>query len=255
MSAAVLAGALGLAAVLYARGVHRAGRWPRRRSAAWAAGIVVVAAALLGGPAAAADADMRAHMAQHLGLVVLAAPLLLAGAPLLLALRTEPALRPGLRALLASRAVRAALHPALAVSLFAVVLAGSHVPAVYDAAVDHPAVHVAEHAAYLGSAGLFWAVVLGVRPLPGRRSPLVRVLCLLLAMPPMALVGVAILSSARPLYDHYALADQHAAGQLMWIGGTLPMAALVLVLAVAGVLEEERRQVRREAYGAGEGAR
>jgi putative copper resistance protein D len=243
--------ALAVSAGLYLAAARRAARWPVRRTLLWLAGLVVVGAALGSGLDAEADHSMRAHMLQHLLLVNLAAPLLVGGAAVALALRGAPALRGPVGRALRSRWLAAALHPACAVGVLVVVVALTHLPAVYDAALDHPLLHVLQHMAYLAAAILFWTAVLGVRPVPHRRSPLIRVLMLLLAMPPMALVGVALMSTSQPAYRHYALADQHGAGRLMWIGGTLPMGALVLVLAIGAVGEEERRQQRREAFAAG----
>ena len=240
--------ALPASAMLYALGVRRAAGWPWSRTASWLAGLVVIGAALLSPLDAAAETHMRAHMAQHLLLIVLAPPLLLGGAPLALLLRAAPSTRRGVARLLHARAVRVLLHPACALLLFTLAVAGSHLPVLYDAALDHPPLHELEHALYLATALLFWTVVLGMRPLPHRRSPLVRLLVLLLAMPPMALVGVLIMSTSQPIYAHYALGDQHGAGRLMWVGGTLPMGAAVMVLAILGVNEEERRQLRRDQY-------
>jgi cytochrome c oxidase assembly factor CtaG len=250
MSAPGLLAALVVSAVLYLFATRRAGRWPRRHTAAWLAGLLAVGVALLSRIDTHADHDLHAHMIQHLLLINLAAPLLVAGAPVALALRADGGLRGPLVRTLRSRWAAVLLHPVTAVALFTLVLVGTHVPAVYDAAVAHAGLHALEHLAYVASSMLFWTAVLGVRPLPRRRSPLVRVLMLLLAMPPMALVGVALMSTARPAYTRYALVDQHGAGRLMWVAGTLPMGALVLVLAVGAVTEEERRQQRLDRYAA-----
>jgi cytochrome c oxidase assembly factor CtaG len=242
---------LAASAGLYARAAARAPRWSWRRSAAWFAGLAVVGVALLSPLDAHAATSMRAHMAQHLLLVVIAAPLLVAGAPLALALRTGGAARGAARRLIGSRALGALLHPVVATALLSLALAVTHVPALYDAALDHPVLHAGEHLLYLATAALFWTVVLGVRPQRHRRSVLARFLALLAAMPPMALVGVALMTTSTPVYAHYGLGDQHGAGRLMWVGGTLPMGALALAVAAAGLLEEERRQLRRESYAAG----
>jgi putative membrane protein len=243
----MIAALLAAGGLVYAAGVRSDRAWPWRRTAAWFAGLATIGVALLSSLDAHAHTSMHAHMVQHLLLVIVAAPLLVAGAPLALALRTSVAARPGLVALLRSRVLALALHPAAVVALLTLVMALSHLPAVYDTALDHPALHAGEHLVYLLSALLFWTTVLGVRPLPHRRSTLARMLALLAAMPGMALTGVALMSTAHPAYAHYALADQHGAGRLMWVGGTLPMGALVLVLGIAGLNEEERRQRSVEA--------
>jgi cytochrome c oxidase assembly factor CtaG len=249
-------GALLLSGALYAWGVRRARRWPARRDVAFACGLAVIALALLSGLDAEAQRGLAAHMVQHLLLVGVAAPLLLAGAPVALALRAWPGVRAPLGRALRSRTAAVAMHPATGLAVFVVVLAGTHVPAVYEAALEHPAVHALEHLAYLGSALLFWSPVLAAGPLPHRSSPLARLLVVLLAMPPMALAGIAIMTHRSVLYPAYAearpapgaaLADQRRGGRVMWIGGTIPLGLLAVGLTVRAIDAEERRQARREA--------
>jgi cytochrome c oxidase assembly factor CtaG len=90
----MLALMLAASAALYAwgwcasRARHRP--FPALRAGAFAPGSLVVAAALLGPLDALADASLSWHMAQHLALITLAAPLLLLGAPMRLALAALP---------------------------------------------------------------------------------------------------------------------------------------------------------------------
>jgi cytochrome c oxidase assembly factor CtaG len=146
--------------------------------------------------------------------------------------------------------------PGVALALFAAVLLGTHAPPFYDAALRHPVVHDLEHLLYLGSSLLFWQAVLAPEPHPGAASPLVRMLLLLGAMLPMAIVGVGLLIADAVVYPTYAstapahgvsaLADQHEGGSIMWLWGTLALAAAVLVAGWWGVVREERMQRRRE---------
>jgi putative membrane protein len=138
------------------------------------------------------------------------------------------------------------------------VMVGTHFSGLYDAAVRDQSLHALEHLLYLGAGVLFWAPLVGADPTPQPLSPASRVLYLLLAMPPMALVGVALVSSAEVRYPAYleparelgvsALADQHAAGMIMWAGGTAVLGAAVLVLGWDALRREERRVVARETY-------
>lgn len=244
-----------LATVVYGRWAARARRWPARRTAAWLAGLATVVGALLSPLDAAADRSMSAHMVSHLLLMMVAAPLLLAGAPLALALRASPPLRGPLRQLLHSRLAAVLTHPATGLVLLTAVTVGTHIPAFYDAALEHDQLHALEHVLYLVCALIFWAPVLAIRPLPRRRSPLVRVLVLVGAMVPMVFTGLAIQLPMRPSYSFYvraerspgaALADQEDAGNIMWWGSTVPMGVLVLAIGIAGLQAEERRQERRE---------
>jgi putative copper resistance protein D len=215
--------------------------------------------ALASGADAYAGELLSAHMVQHMLLTLVAPPLLLAGAPVTLALSALPtAPRQSLARALRSRTVRWATCPPVALALFAAALVGTHVPVVYDLALRSPVAHVGEHALYLGTALLFWAPLVGSEPLPHKPSPALRVLWLLLAMPPMALVGVALLSADTVVYVPYAdaartldgsaLADQRLAGTIMWIGGKLVLVAAVLVIGWAALLREERRQAARDHY-------
>ena len=96
------------------------------------------------------------HMLQHMLLELVAAPLLLLGAPATLALRAaSPSVRRGLLAVLHSRAVAVLSFPLLAWVLFAAVNWGWHFSTLYDQALEN---------------------VPAARPpapdLPGRRAPL-----------------------------------------------------------------------------------
>jgi putative copper resistance protein D len=135
---------------------------------------------------------------------------------------------------------------------FAVVLWGAHLPSLYDAALRNEGIHWLEHAAFLGSALLFWWPVVGLDPNPSRLSHPGRLLYLFLAMPMMAVLGLAISGSDRLVYRYYGLAspaigvspiaDQHLAGALMWEGGML-----VMVVALSAVLLDWMRRDERDA--------
>jgi len=256
----LLLAALAAAAALYLAGVVRRRRpWPPARTTAFLAGLAVLWVALASGADTYAGELLSAHMVQHMLLTLVAPPLLIAGAPVTLALGALPAgPRGSLARALRSRALRWATWPPLALALFAGALVATHVPVVYELALRSPVAHVAEHALYVATALLFWAPLVGSEPLPHRPSPAARVLWLLLAMPPMALVGVALLTTDSVAYAPYAdsaralggsaVADQHLAGTIMWVGGKLVLVAAVLVVGWAALVREERQQTARERY-------
>ena len=240
---------LALAGGAYAFGVWRVRRWRTRRALAFAAGLAALAVALLSPLDAAAQTALRAHMAQHLLIAMVAAPLLVAGAPLTLALRAgRPPTRRRLTVLLSAPAARTLVHPVTTWALFAAVLLGSHFTPLYDAAVRSDALHAVEHAAYLWAALLFWLPVL-TEPLGARRRLgwLSITAYHLAMMPVVSIVGVVLLYASQPLYSSYpSLADQQDAGMLMWVGGTMMLAFAALAIGWRELLREERRQVVRE---------
>ena len=238
------------AGAAYAIGVRRARRWPARRSAAFSAGLAVLAVALLSGVDAWADRLQSVHMLQHMLLVLVAPPLLAAGAPVSLALRAlRPAARRRLAAALRHGVARALAHPATGLVALAGSLLAVHLTGLYDAGARDGLLHAGEHAALLTAGLLFWAPLVAADPLPHPPGPAARLAWLLAAMPPMGLVGAHLLTGgvAYPCYP--SLADQRTAAGLMWGGGSLLLAAAIVWIVFAALLREEARQRRRELAG------
>ena len=242
---------------LYGAGLGRYNRWhpsrpfPRFRAAAFALGVAAVAVAL-GPPLDGLSAwFLGAHMTQHLLLMLVAAPLLLAGTPLRVARQSGVRALANAATLLAhSRIIGALTWPPAAWALYAAVLAGSHFSPLYEAALEYPAVHVLEHILYLGAALVFWYPVVGLEPSRWRLGYGLRVLYVASALPVQSLVGLAIFSARHVLYPHYAvtaavqgtspLADQQTGGVVMWLGGGLPVIAAMLFVAAAWAAEDRR---------------
>ena len=234
-------------------------RWPAHRTAAFLAGLAVLGAALGSALALSAEALLSAHVIEHLLVTMVAAPLLVAGAPVALALRALHG-RPHARLAQAvrSRAARGATHPVVAWTLFAAATLGTHVPLVYEAALRSAPLHAVEHIVLLATAVLFWLPLVGTNPVRHRLSALGAVPYMLLAMVPMTLVGVALVSWSGILYPAHlatgrelglsALADQASAGATMWLGGSLVLVAALVGLGMRALLREERRAVARERY-------
>jgi putative membrane protein len=245
---------LTVAAVAYARAARRVATdhplhlVPPRQRAAFYSGLVLVAVAVLSPLHAQSDERFVAHMAQHVLLTLVAAPLLVLGAPLTLAVRASaPPRRRWLLRVLRGRVIGVIGHPLVAWAQFAIVLWATHFSGFFQLALEDPWVHDLEHGLFLGSAALFWWPVLGERV--GRRqlSHPLRLLYVALAMPQNTFLALAIVSAKDVLYPHYAsLSDQRQAGGLMWVAGDLALLGVVLVLAVAWAQHEERATRRRE---------
>lgn len=222
------------AALVYGRGrsrlARRTGGADRRgRAAAFYGGLAVLAFALVSPLDGLASTLFSAHMAQHLVLMLVAAPLLawarpgaaLFGGLPVRARRAAVGVR-GER----TRPVRDALvNPVVVWTLGTLALWAWHMPTLYDAALRHQAVHAVEHVCFLGTALLFWSVVLhsgGRRRLP---RPMAALLVVASSVQGSAL-GAVLLFAGRPLYSPHLAAttawgmtpiqDQQLAGGLMW---------------------------------------
>jgi putative membrane protein len=213
--------------------------------------LLLAGAAVLIGALIVPDQPLSAHMVQHQLIVLVAAPLLAAGGPVRALLRVlGPAGRRAVGRVLRSRAAGALCRPVIAGVLFAATTLGTHLTPFFDAAERHPLLHALEHWLYLATALLFWGLVLGADPLPRRPGWIGRALLILLAMPTMVVVGAVLVDANHVLYPSYAgagaLADQHRAGSIMWLGGSLAGAALFLGALWGTLLAEEARAVARE---------
>ena len=234
------------AAVVYTFGsmrLRRVGRWSLRRAAAFWAGTVALGVALLSPLDAVAETLFSAHMAQHLLLTVVAAPLLVVGRPVATWLAALPSgsRRTAARARAAIAFVpRVLRRPLVAFGVVTVAMWSWHAPTLYEAALVNEPVHALEHGSFLVASMLAWSV--GLRR--GRRdvsSAFGRALFLVAYALQGALLGALLVFASTPLYSVHrdgpalwgltALQDQQLAGALMWI----PPAAVYLV-AIAAVL-------------------
>jgi putative membrane protein len=240
--------------VLAARRVR--GGWPARRTAAFLAGIGCVLVALQSGIGAFDDRLLSAHMVQHMLLLLVAPLLLLGGRPFLLTLQALPSPRRPAIARALARVARAT-RPLPCLAVFYAVLLLTHLPAFYDATLTHPLLHDLEHALYLSAGLLLWWPILDADPAPTRRlGGLGRLVYVLAAMPPMALVGAFLNRHPSLVYPAYgqpghalgvsALTDQQQAGAIMWVAGNTLMVAVGLWAVLAALVAEERRQRARE---------
>lgn len=248
--AAALVAYVGL--VLVVDAAHSAHPVPLRRLAAWGAGLAVLGVALLGPLESASDVSFAAHMVQHLLLTMVAPPLLLLGAPITLVLRVAPSgLRLRLVRALASGPVRAIAWPPVGWLALPAVLWWAHLGPLFEAALERPPIHLAEHLLFVLAALLFWRPVVGLDPGPFRLGHGGRLAFLSLAMAPNLLLGMVLFSEGSVLYPAYALqpgalADQRLGATIMWVGGDL-IFTLALALVVVAWMRDERARLRRSA--------
>jgi putative membrane protein len=244
------------------------GSWPRRLTASFLCGLALVWISVLGPIGAYDNTFFWAHMVQHIVLMMLAAPILLLGSPVLLLLRASSR---GVRhrwlvPVLRSRAVAALTHPVVSWLIFAGVLMGAHFSPFFEYSLRHPWVHdYVEHSLFLGAALIFYYGLLPGNPSPQRLAPAWRALSLFLMMIPETMTGFFIYASRYLLYPFYGdvarpfgpapLPDQQLAGALMWSGSMLIDSVWVSIAVLEWLRSEERRARRLDLAALAQGTR
>lgn len=248
-----LASLFGYAVCVRAYRRRYARTWPAARTVAFVFGIASLALAIESPLDRAADTHFTPHMAQHLILTDISAPLILLGGPLLLLLGVVPvAAARRIVAVLRSRPARALGFPAATWAIFIVTLWAIHFSSFFEAALEHEPLHILEHGLYLAAALLFWMPVIAIGPTPWIEGPLafpIRMVYLLVAMPAEGFLGFAIYGSGRILYPAYAgagLADQQAAGELMWIGSGFAMFVAFMLVGLEWSRDDRDRTSRAD---------
>jgi cytochrome c oxidase assembly factor CtaG len=224
------------------RGLHRP---PDGSVVAMLAGLAVAAVVLDGPLDAVADQLFWAHMLQHLALITVVAPLVVLGEPLR---AFEEVLPMGVRRTagrlegqLWAREGAARRTAMAGLGISTVALLAWHTPIAFQAALANNTVHALEHLTLLATAIFFWWPILtpGLRQRIGVGFAIVEVL---IATVVMTGLGALLTFSPAVWYPAYAamerahgigaLADQQAAGLLMWIPSGMLYLVIVALLFV-----------------------
>lgn len=212
----------------------------------FALGIALLVLAFASPVAAIGEQELFSfHMLQHVVLGDLAPLALLAGL-------TGPVLRPVL-ALRPVERLRVLANPAVALPIWAVNLYAWHVPFLYEAAVEHSAVHALEHVCFFAAGTIMWLPVLERLPAPewfGTGAKLAYIAVVRLVETLLGNVFVWSGTVFYPVYDSgdelWGVSperDQGLAGAVMMIEGSLvtivALSWLFLRLAREGELRQE----------------
>ena len=241
---------IALAAFAYWRRVRtlraRGTAVPRWRRLLFALGLVLLVLAFASPVAAIGERELFSfHMLQHVVIGDLAPLCLLAGL-------TGPILRP-LLALRPVERLRVLANPLVALPIWAANLYLWHVPFLYEAAVEHTAVHAIEHVAFFTAGAIMWLPVLETLPAPewfGTGAKLAYIAVVRLVE---TILGNVFVWAGAVFYPVYAtgeelwgvspLRDQGLAGAVMMIEGSLvtiaALAWLFLRLAQEGEVRQE----------------
>jgi putative membrane protein len=225
-----------LVAAAYLRGSLRTSAEPRERAYALL-GLGALALSVSPPAHALAGDGLEAHMAQHVALVIAAAPLLVLGRPLPVLLLGLPGWARAPLAGIATR-LRRTLSPT---GIWVVTLVHGaafwlwHDPALYDAAVRHGSLHALEHATFVLTALVYWWTIVhaGER---GERGYALAMIASVVTVIQGSVLGLLMLVARAPWYSVYdgssdALSQQQGAAALMWgITGSVYMLATAVLL-------------------------
>lgn len=200
---------------------------------------------------------LSVHMLQHLLLGDVAPLLIVLGlrGPMSVFLLPARPLRGLARIEPLRRLTSFLLRPSTAFAIWAIAIAGWHVPAAYDAAIAHPALHATEHATFVLAGLLVWAQI--VDPTRhGRRAPGRRALFAAAVLVAGAGLSEFMLLSG-PLYPRYEQVLHRPFG---WTAGEDQRRAALLMMAeqiatlgsaAALLLWSHAEKVERELYPVG----
>ena len=233
---------------------------PPRRALSFFAGLAALVMALMSPLEGLAVQLFSFHMIQHLVLILIVAPLLVYGAPVLVITLALPlTTRKGLRTLERSRSMvllkSVLFHSTIAGALFAVALWSWHLPSLYQSAVADDRWHVLEHSSFVGGSLLFWMHVIGRRRHRLDFGP--AILLVFVSGLQSAALSVVLIFADRALYPIHArgarawgltpLEDQQLAGAIMWTPVGLVFLVTIVVLLARWLKAMDRRRPPTEA--------
>ena len=250
---------VGLWVVIYLRRFIRAreeaggrGAGPLQLAAFIGAVLVVLAALVSPIDGLGEDYLFSMHMVQHILLGDIA-PLLV-----LLSL-SRVIMRPLTRRLMSvERALGPLAHPATGIAVWLTLIYVWHIPVMYDAALNHDAVHALEHTCFfIGGIAVWWPLI---QPVPMRRrlTGLSVFAYLLVAKFSIGGLGIFLTWSHGVAYSYYehvpriwglsAIEDQNLGGAIMMVEQSIVLVIAFAILFIRMLLQSEEDELRRERF-------
>lgn len=203
------------------------------------------------------------HMVQHLLLLVVIAPLLVAGAPFLPIWLGLPGWARRLVRKSSLLKKESPLHyfghwlrnPVVSCALLIIGMWTWHLPALYDLALTNSAIHDwFEHLTFLAVSFLYWTQVIPSPPLRIRMGYLGRIVYLGVAIVQNVILAVLLGFAPVSLYAPYAhlvtaagglsaLSDQRLGAGIMWTAGDFPFIGALCILVLLWLSQSEESEI------------
>jgi putative membrane protein len=196
------------------------------------------------------DYLFSAHMVQHLLLGDIA-PLLI-----LLSL-SRVMMRPLTRRLQSvERALGPLAHPATALIVWLALVYLWHIPALYNAALEHPTVHALQHVSFFTAGVLVWWPLIQPVPMRHRLAGMWTFGYIGTAKAGLAALGLYLTWTGTVAYSYYehvpriwgltAVTDQNVGGAIMMIEQSVLLVSVLAVLFSRMLAQSEQDELRRE---------
>ena len=221
------------------------------QAAAFAGAMVALLAALIS-PIDGLGEDylFSAHMVQHVLLGDVAPLLLLLGL-------SRVIMRPATRRLTrVERALGPFASPVTAIFFWLGVMYLWHVPALYDAATEHPGLHLLEHLSFFAAGVALWWPLIQPVPMRRRLTGLQPLGYIGAAKAGLAALGIYLAWSTTALYPYYEqtpriwnlspVEDQNVGGVIMMVEQSLTLVIVMVALFIAALARSEEEQRRKE---------
>src|SRR6185369_14214215 len=250
---------LTISALLFVVGFRRQRSIRKWEALCFAGGWLALFVALVSPLHAWGSVLFSAHMSQHEILMLVAAPLLVLGRPLITFLWALPlnwSRRIGNLGKFGpiNRVWHALTIPLVAWLVHAIALWIWHIPALFEAVLHNEAVHMAQHLSFLLSALLFWwALIHGPQGVMGYGAA---VLYLFTTSIHSGVLGALLTIAGSVWYPSYVglttswgltpLEDQQLGGLIMWIPASLVYVIAGLALFAGWLREADLRAAKRE---------
>jgi putative membrane protein len=220
-------------------------------------GFAVLGLALAGPLDVFSGEFFSAHMAQHILLAMVGAPILMVSNPMAAMMWSLPKrFRYGISITFTKRGfVKKFLiifaNPKIALPVFIATLWGWHIPEAYNASLVNDYIHLIMHISLAVTGIFFWWPIIGSAPIRTPLSYPQKLVYLLLVVTPTAALAAIITLSDHVIYTGYigspkhfglsVLEDQRIGGLLMWLPGNFIYLSTMTIIFIKWFSNEEKK--------------